>query len=871
MAKAKTPTSQEIYKERQEREKEAANYSLPPGLVNHGNTCFMNSVVQGLIATRLLKDLVEFKPIPQRLLDSSSVLIAPQRSPQLTNSHENYGGEFIKPFSDQMPIGDVFVTMLIRAWSSQDSRKKETLTPRALLNAVGKKYDQYLDFAQQDAHEFLRILLDAMSMEEMDVIKKRQPIPKLPKGKPLPPPTIPESERLISFSDMIFGGRLTSVLVCQKCKHISQTYEDFYDLSLSVKPEDYARERKRDRFKNFAKKFKLPSAASSTIGLAPISVPVHETRSSSVPPTPKERDDNEMLNGIEDPPIIDERRRSVDILAPEVPTPEPSPNGSVDDGPSPSTPDSAPLHVEFKDGAKEKDKRLSSVSKKDNWNKLGRRISVTMGLTNRKGRDRTSKDLHQPMPQQLTNPEPVPQIVLSRHNSPTDEASTSRAPSISPQPSPSLTKEQRRTSRPRSLSPRKKHKTSSSDPEVEYLRRVLADVSLSSSSPNFPLFRASTAPGDQLAKLSMAGGSLQSIEECLKMFTAVEILDGENRVGCRRCWKIQNGVDLPNGKRKGGEAEEVDSDDEDCPGPEQDLASAPGPSPRVESIRSLSDASDASTFSTLSSVASPSSSSSLDGEESSRTSFDTPFTPMTARPSDSPFPSPPPVPPKGPSLTRDHTLRPVSLPPPPKPENHRPHANGASGSPLRASLALPPRNRRQRTISDTSMSSLGDTTTDDEEGQRKKRRNLPFSHRPINASSLTFHLPVLVIHLKRFQQVPGASARSKKIDDYVAFPECLDLKPFLAPRKEEFGGMVQRKSWDGDCMYRLYAVVVHLGNMLGGHYVAYVALPPGEEGDKSPGKSSKRQWAYVSDTVVRLTTLEEVLKTKAYICFYERV
>jgi uncharacterized UBP type Zn finger protein len=40
---------------------------------------------------------------------------------------------------------------------------------RALLNAVGKKYDQYLDFAQQDAHEFLRILLDAMSMEEMDV------------------------------------------------------------------------------------------------------------------------------------------------------------------------------------------------------------------------------------------------------------------------------------------------------------------------------------------------------------------------------------------------------------------------------------------------------------------------------------------------------------------------------------------------------------------------------------------------------------------------------------------------------------------------------------------------------------------------------
>jgi uncharacterized UBP type Zn finger protein len=38
-----------------------------------------------------------------------------------------------------------------------------------LLATMGRKYDQYLDFAQQDAHEFLRILLDAMRMEEFDV------------------------------------------------------------------------------------------------------------------------------------------------------------------------------------------------------------------------------------------------------------------------------------------------------------------------------------------------------------------------------------------------------------------------------------------------------------------------------------------------------------------------------------------------------------------------------------------------------------------------------------------------------------------------------------------------------------------------------
>ena len=124
---------------------------------------------------------------------------------------------------------------------------------RSVLGTLGQKYDQYLDFAQQDAHEFLRIILDAMRMEEQDIIKKRQPPPPKkrrrttltpadPHVPPAPPPSpiINEEDKLISFVDMIFGGQLTSILVCQKCKHISQTYEDFNDISLSIKPEDYA-------------------------------------------------------------------------------------------------------------------------------------------------------------------------------------------------------------------------------------------------------------------------------------------------------------------------------------------------------------------------------------------------------------------------------------------------------------------------------------------------------------------------------------------------------------------------------------------------------------------------------------------------------
>ena len=40
---------------------------------------------------------------------------------------------------------------------------------------------------------------------------------------------------------------------------------------------------------------------------------------------------------------------------------------------------------------------------------------------------------------------------------------------------------------------------------------------------------------------------------------------------------------------------------------------------------------------------------------------------------------------------------------------------------------------------------------------------------------------------------------------------------------------------------------------------------------KQKASTSTRKWCYISDTVVKLTTLEEVMKSKAYICMYERI
>ena len=161
-----------------------------------------------------------------------------------------------------------------------ETSSSRSMTLRSLLKELAKKYDQYDDYMQQDAHELLRHLLDSMEMEEKDVIKRLQPagleITKRRKSKrhgevrqsspiptPLPSPAgssssspekstspkslplalplhsarppsvssistagdelkdIPDSERMVPFVDVLFGGSLASVVVCENCKSVN--------------------------------------------------------------------------------------------------------------------------------------------------------------------------------------------------------------------------------------------------------------------------------------------------------------------------------------------------------------------------------------------------------------------------------------------------------------------------------------------------------------------------------------------------------------------------------------------------------------------------------------------------------------------------
>ncbi|ESK96388.1 hypothetical protein Moror_7048 [Moniliophthora roreri MCA 2997] len=1110
MAKIKSQTPQEIYRAKKQQEEAERQAYLPPGLVNHGNTCFMNSVLQGLIATRLLSNLILFEPISPEVQRHPNGLLLSHRSPQLTNGH-SFAGVHRQEWIEGMPIGDAFVNLMYRAWDVQRNRKRESLTPRFLLTTLGRKYDQYMDFAQQDAHEFLRILLDAMRMEEFDIIKKRQPPPpKRSKGSRrkatiMPPESSssastqqepsennhveeshPDEEQLqlMSLSDMLFGGRLTSILVCQKCKHVSQTYEDFNDLSLSIKAEDYAKEKKRDRFKNFAKRVGMgvglgrsgtikpsnvavnesPRAASNptqpptpkTLGLdVAVAVPPQIVRSSSVPPSPSPaHEPNEPPSFVEG-----NRRRSWDAL---------HNNEDQEDGDAvivassgPTTPDER--KIEFAESSKpeREQEKKDKGEKGSSWGeKIGKRISMTVGLgrsgslKKRKSRSRSrSRTQTAPDSETTTNGGYSPLTTVSTVESSTEsvgpEIRLSR-PSISPerkerQDSVDLdttikaqdrgkpgsgamedgtVRSKKTKPRPQSLSPTPsqymtpserqslesqaqlpataKVFTSSSTTtdaasaaslpkfphiqrgkspkppkasraETEYLRQIMADVTTSSSWHFGSLYNgnapssSSAQPTSPQSHWFRLGLPLASVEECLKMFTAVEVLDGENMVGCRRCWKIANGWYEGKGKKSKEDREEdgrdgdESADDEEDDDEEETRASEPGISPAQSSpseiphslsapsvdvyghgrqnasISSLP-ASDSEVTTAVKSPRSPppplnlARSYSYDVQQRTPTSPQAPL-PVTAPAISTTLPSPLTARPNG-----------VGFPP----VSNGSFENYTLESRSRDSLlSIPPRSRKSSSISSTEESGLisstdaeDDTSASDEESdasvsvsvrsvptsspndttpndsdtliymssvqkplpdipnapntpekpEKKPKKPKPTIMRPAYKRYLIASPPpILVIHLKRFQQISSKipmmsfSSGFKKLEDYVSFPEYLDLTPFLAPRKEDFGlgkdgkgkkmGVrAKDKKEKEKCMYRLYAVVVHIGNMLGGHYIAYTAIPNPQQPDDSHSQvQAPRQWTYISDTIVRLTTLEEVLKAKAYICLYERI
>ena len=100
---------------------------------------------------------------------------------------------------------------------------------------------------------------------------------------------------------------------------------------------------------------------------------------------------------------------------------------------------------------------------------------------------------------------------------------------------------------------------------------------------------------------------------------------------------------------------------------------------------------------------------------------------------------------------------------------------------------------------------------------------------------------ILVIDLKRF------NARNQKNQILVTFPiDDLDLTKYVIGYKKE------------SYHYELYGVCNHSGNVLGGHYTAYV-------------KNANNKWYHFNDTIVsEVGLIDSIVSPKAYCLFYRK-
>ncbi|KAM9020903.1 ubiquitin carboxyl-terminal hydrolase 16 isoform 1-T4 [Ara ararauna] len=192
------------------------------GLSNLGNTCFFNAVMQNLSQTPVLRELLKEAKMP-----GATVKI---ESPELS----------MEPQLIKLDQPGPLTLAMYQFLTEMQETKRGVVTPKELFAQVCKKAIRFKGYQQQDSHELLRYLLDGMRSEEMQQISvgilkaltdsNKQNEEEMKKK-------IKEYEKkkgIQSFVDRIFGGELTSTIMCEECRTVSLVHESFLDLSLPV-------------------------------------------------------------------------------------------------------------------------------------------------------------------------------------------------------------------------------------------------------------------------------------------------------------------------------------------------------------------------------------------------------------------------------------------------------------------------------------------------------------------------------------------------------------------------------------------------------------------------------------------------------------
>lgn len=181
------------------------------GLKNLGNTCFMNSVLQSL------SNIEEFCNVLTSL---------PSLEHQLKSSKE--ARIAIRRISDDGIIVTEELKKVLMAL--KESEEKTAISPESLFQAVWKVVPRFRGYQQQDAHEFLRYMLDRLHTELLLLLPNRfRPMDRME--------DLLRSASLVKSQSMVtsvFGGTLQSEVTCLSCRTTSKKHDPFLDLSVDI-------------------------------------------------------------------------------------------------------------------------------------------------------------------------------------------------------------------------------------------------------------------------------------------------------------------------------------------------------------------------------------------------------------------------------------------------------------------------------------------------------------------------------------------------------------------------------------------------------------------------------------------------------------
>ncbi|KAK4050070.1 hypothetical protein OIV83_003640 [Microbotryomycetes sp. JL201] len=804
--------------------------------------CFYNTVLQALAVSQPLSEIImrapESSPALRRLSPAS-----PEYDPDPAT------------LPSPLPITQALLNLLKNLDLSNDtSRGRKVLNPKALLRYMSVKHEEYAQATQQDAHEMLRHLIDGVMMEEVDLIKK---VDKHVRTRPPPQSRTATLRAFVNGEDM----RTPTGENPSRKKDADQVVATSSESDSSSSSEDDSDEDDKNA-----------SAASG-----------------------------QMKPFIAD--VFDGKLASIVICS------------ECKHG---KTEDFMDISLSLRDDAGNKTKRRDRIRKM-----FGKRSSSPGSSS--KSNESSANESGRPY---FSLSETEASSSASELESDDDRKPRSRQESIDPQRlsgkswlggrSASRAREASPLGRSGSLlsSSASESKSSSSRKskpkiprptaeQVAYIRRLLVEIPAPSKDP-LPI-RIARPPGSAAPSADSSSSSIPSLTnsmaslrvsseqmstdlyECLRQFTSVEVLEGDNSFACHNCWKLLN-PDLVEKRKQEKAQKRAEKHRKRSLTLTTDLASEGG----LQRRDSLAPSDSASNTMPLSPAGS--SQLSLDSEPSDVSTRDEERAAFADVEDGSATDL---------SINSDSNMSTGLVREPLTTANIEKLAESNDITPS-ASRAQ----SRAHSVSDASASNTSGVvvntvavsttpskaTSTSTDASRKPETKAPPKARYILRKAHKRYLisapdlpPVLVIHLKRFQQTNKSSlfgapfTSLKKRDDALTFPQELDLSPFLAPtgkapmRKAPANGTTDAKGQSGpvlpevavgDARYSLYAVVVHFGTLVTGHYSAYVKS---DRYGKGPGGTSDRRWFFCSDEDVRACSLDEVLRSKAYILFYERV